>query len=62
VDNVYDIQDHMARLCKCGSAHFNLLKSGRMECAGCHEIWGYWVPEGVPFTVHHHEYLEQVKP
>lgn len=30
-----DIYDHQAYVCECGSAHFNLLRSGKVECAGC---------------------------
>lgn len=32
---VEDIYDHQARVCECGSVHFNLLRSGKVECAGC---------------------------
>jgi hypothetical protein len=37
---VHDINDHMAYTCRCGSVHFNLLRSGRTECAGCGERAG----------------------
>ena len=29
------IADHYAYTCDCGSVHFNLLKSGKVECSGC---------------------------
>lgn len=35
MSNVESINDHMAYICECGSAHFCILKSGLMECAGC---------------------------
>jgi hypothetical protein len=34
---VHDINDHMAYTHGCGSVHFNLLRSGRIECASCGE-------------------------
>ncbi len=30
-----DINDHMARTCKCGCVRFNLLRSGAIECNDC---------------------------
>jgi hypothetical protein len=40
--NLERIDDHYAFACDCGSVHFNLLKSGVMECAGCHARFGEW--------------------
>lgn len=34
---VEDIGDHMAFTCACGSVHFCLLKSGRIECSSCQQ-------------------------
>ena len=31
-----------AKACDCGSVHFNLLKSGIIECAGCQQQFGQW--------------------
>jgi len=33
--NIENIEEHIARACDCGSVHFNLLKSGKIECACC---------------------------
>ena len=35
---VENIDNHKAYACECGSVHFNLLKSGKIECAGCSEL------------------------
>ena len=32
---IESIEDHMAYACDCGSVHFNLLKSGKIECSSC---------------------------
>ena len=32
---VENINDHKAYMCECGSVHFNLLKTGKVECSGC---------------------------
>jgi len=37
-----NIEDHMAKACNCGSVHFNLLKSGEIECAECQSRSGQW--------------------
>jgi len=34
---IENIDDHKAYSCGCGSVHFNLLKSGNIECSGCGE-------------------------
>ena len=34
---VENIEEHIAFACECGSVHFNLLKSGKIECANCQE-------------------------
>jgi hypothetical protein len=33
--DVANLQDHMAYSCQCGCVHFNLLKSGNIECVLC---------------------------
>lgn len=43
---IYDISDHKAFLCECGSVSFALLMSGRIECDKCLSIykgilWGF---------------------
>ncbi len=35
---IYDIGDHMAFMCPCGSVHFTLIKTGNIECANCLQI------------------------
>jgi hypothetical protein len=44
MSNVENLEDHMAYACKCGSVHFNLLKSSFIECSGCglklEQFWG----------------------
>lgn len=40
--NVTNIGDMMALACDCGSVHYNLLKSNRIECAGCGHQFGNW--------------------
>lgn len=40
--SVTNIGDHKARVCDCGSVHYNLLESGAIECAGCHTKFGQW--------------------
>ncbi len=35
---VENISDHYAYTCDCGSVHFNLLKSRKIECSGCGTI------------------------
>jgi hypothetical protein len=38
------IHDHMAFVCECGSVHFCLLRTGKIECAGCGVVIGKrWV-------------------
>lgn len=39
---VENIEDHIAYVCACGSVHFNLLKSGLIECINCHARFGSW--------------------
>jgi hypothetical protein len=45
---VEDIRDHQARVCECGSVHFNLLRSGKVECAGCAKssCFQWWRQDG----------------
>lgn len=45
-DNVESIDDHRAYSCQCGSVHFNLLKSGNVECSSCGEkgLFIYGIP------------------
>jgi hypothetical protein len=44
MSNVENLEDHMAYACKCGSVHFNLLKSSFIECSSCglklEQFWG----------------------
>ena len=44
--NIEYIDDHAAYACKCGNVHFNLLKSGNIECSGCGErgLFVYGIP------------------
>ena len=35
--DLYNISDHMARTCDCGSVRFNLLRSGAIECDTCQQ-------------------------
>jgi hypothetical protein len=35
MNNVHNINDHMALTCDCGSARFALLRSDGIECHGC---------------------------
>lgn len=35
---IYHLTDHYAYTCDCGSVHFNLLKSRKIECSGCGTI------------------------
>ena len=44
---IENIADHQAFTCECGSVHFNLLKSGSIECAGCQRRFGRWSCNGV---------------
>jgi len=39
---IEQIEDHIAYTCECGSVHFNLLKSGKIECAKCGKQFGKW--------------------
>lgn len=32
---IENIEDHMAKICECGSVNFILLKSGKIECSKC---------------------------
>lgn len=36
------LNDHQAKLCECGSAHFNLLRSLTIECSNCGKQFGLW--------------------
>ena len=36
------IDDHKALRCDCGCVHFNLLKSGFIECSECQSRFGHW--------------------
>lgn len=41
--DIENIETHMANICECGSVNFNLLKSGKIECAGdCQRRFGKW--------------------
>lgn len=42
MSKVENIEDHMTYSCKCGSVHFNLLKSELIECSNCSERFGLW--------------------
>lgn len=42
MDNIEDIQAHMALQCNCGSVKFNLRKDRQCECASCGNAWGFW--------------------
>lgn len=42
MDEIENIESHMAKACECGSVHFNLLKSGEIECADCQDRFGQW--------------------
>ena len=42
MSNVSNIGDMMALSCDCGSVHYNLLKSNRIECASCGNRFGNW--------------------
>lgn len=52
--DVYDEDDDQGRVCDCGSVKFNLLKSGKTECAKCGKREFQWeedllyVPEDSP--------------
>lgn len=38
---IHDLNDHQARVCEqpdCGSTKFNLLRSGKIECALCGDV------------------------
>jgi len=41
---VEEIGDHMALACSCGSVKFNLLRTEKIECAGCGIVLGdtFW--------------------
>jgi hypothetical protein len=45
---VEDIYDHQAHVCECGSVHFNLLRSGKVECARCAKssCFQWWRQDG----------------
>lgn len=32
---MYDLMQHMAKACECGSAKWHLLRNGQIECAKC---------------------------
>jgi hypothetical protein len=40
MNQVENIEDHLAHTCKCGSVNFALLKSGQIECNKCGEKQG----------------------
>jgi hypothetical protein len=44
---IENLHDHMAYTCECGSVHFNLLRSGKTECANCGKQELHWHQAGV---------------
>ena len=42
MSDVIYIGAHMAYMCDCGSVHYNLLRSGKIECSNCQKINNNW--------------------
>lgn len=42
MSKIINIDDHMAYICDCGSVHYNLLRSGKIECANCQKVKNSW--------------------
>jgi hypothetical protein len=40
--DIPNIGDHLAFTCDCGSVHFHLLRTRRIECADCRLLFGGW--------------------
>jgi len=38
MSKIESIDDHIALICKCGSANFAVLKSGKIECHSCGKV------------------------
>ena len=44
--DIESLLDHKAKVCACGSVHFNLLESGKTECAQCQKREFTWACGG----------------